>query len=259
MNRMATNKTSIAASFSEAAATYESGADVQRNVAERLSARIAKLSLPEAPRILEIGCGTGFLTRSLRTAIPGASWIVTDISLPMTAQCRADLQVDRDVVFSVMDGEAPCFMPGEHFDLICSSLAFQWFDNLPNSLAQLATLLRPGGHLAFSTLAADSFAEWRQTYDEIGETPATLNCLPITDIRRAMPGGISRVDEEHIIQPYASGYAFLEKLKQIGAHVSTKERRPASAGTLRRALRAFDSRPKRQMTYHVAYGVLTQR
>lgn len=258
MNRIATNKANVAASFSAAAASYESAADVQLNVAQRLTARITKLPLPENPRILEIGCGTGFLTRNLRDVIQNASCVVTDISLPMVSRCRADLKAPKDTLFSVMDGESPCFTPGEHFDLICSNLAFQWFENLPGALPQLASLLRPGGHLAFSTLAADSFAEWRRAHEEISEEPATLSCLPTTDIRRAMPDGVSNVDEEHIVQPYASGHAFLEKLRQIGAHVSSKGRRPASAGTLRRALRAFDSNTNRQVTYHVAYGVFTQ-
>jgi malonyl-CoA O-methyltransferase len=258
VNRIVTNKASVAASFSAAAATYEEGADVQLKVAQQLTARISKLPLPENPRILEIGCGTGFLTRSLRKVIGGASWIVTDISLPMTLNCRASIEEPQRAFFGVMDGEAPCFAPGEHFDLICSSLAFQWFENLPGSLANLAALLRPGGHMAFSTLAAGSFSEWRRAYDNVSEKPSVLNCLPTADILRAMPGGNSEVDEERMTQPYANGHAFLKKLRQIGAHIPPKGQRPATAGTLRRVLQAFDLNAKRHVSYHVAYGQFTR-
>ena len=176
----------------------------------------------------------------------------------MTLRCRAGLGAQQNTSFCVMDGEAPSFAPGEHFDLICSSLAFQWFENLPGSLAKLAALLRPGGHIAFSTLAAGSFAEWRRAYDGVGEKPSVLNGLPITDIHSAMPRGDSNIDEQRIVQPYANGHAFLSKLRQIGAHTPPKGGRPASAGTLRRVLRAFDSNSDRQVSFHVAYGVFTR-
>src|SRR3546814_5328607 len=55
----------------------------------------------------------------------------------------------------------PCFAEHVRFDLICSSLAFQWFDDLHASVARLARWLAPGGYLAFTTMADGSFAEWR--------------------------------------------------------------------------------------------------
>ncbi len=260
MNRLASHNASVAAAFSAAAATYENGADVQFNVAGRLSARIAKLPLSPAPRILEIGCGTGFLSRKLRESFRDASWTITDISPQMLERCRANLGPVQDTSFKVMDGEAPSFATGERFDLICSSLAFQWFENLPATLAKLADLLVPGGHIAFATLAEHSFSEWRRAYAKIGADPAVLDCLPMADIQHAFPeGGTAEVDEEHIAQPYANGHAFLRKLRQIGADMPRSGHRPAPAGTLRRVLRAFDSGPDTHVTYHVAYGVFTQR
>src|SRR3546814_14322438 len=62
-----------------------------------------------------------------------------------------------------MDGEAPIF-EGEWFDLILSSLAFQWFDDLGGAVGRLAGLLRPGGSLIFSTLGRGSFARWRSAH-----------------------------------------------------------------------------------------------
>jgi malonyl-CoA O-methyltransferase len=260
VNRIAARKTNITAAFNAAAATYDAGADVQLNVARKLTACIGNLRLPVAPRVLEIGCGTGFLTRGIRDVIDHASWTVTDISPAMTMRCRAGIETPHDTSFVVMDGEAPCFAPREHFDLICSSLAFQWFESLPASLAKLAALLRPGGHLVFATLAEDSFSEWRRAYTDLGETPAVLDCLPVADIHRAIPkNGAAHVDDEHILQPYANGHAFLQKLRQIGAHIPARGHRPATPGTLRHVLRAFDSSPETKVTYHVAYGTFTPR
>src|SRR3546814_19422510 len=71
-----------------------------------------------------------------------------------------------------MDGEWPCF-EGQWFDLIISSLAFQWFDNLTGALERLYALLRPGGSILFSTMAARSFAEWRAVHERFGLTAGT--------------------------------------------------------------------------------------
>ncbi len=258
MNRIANHKASIAASFDAAASTYEKGADLQLKVADRLAERIARLTVPDSPKILEIGCGTGFLTRNLHKTFPHASWAITDISPAMTARCRATLPNTDNTTFCAMDGESPCFAQGASFDLICSSLTYQWFEDLSSSLYTLATLLRPGGHLVFFTLAADSFTEWRRAFENIGEDSSVLNPLPAEDIFQAMPDGPSTIDEERILQPYPSGHAFLKKLKQIGAHRPPLGQRPTSAGVLRRALREFDSNSNRHVTYHIAYGVFTK-
>jgi malonyl-CoA O-methyltransferase len=131
----------VAAAFGAAAGTYDADADLQRLVAGRLAARIAALPLPPAPRILEIGCGTGFLSRHLLAGRPGARGLITDLSEAMVRRCRDTLAGASD--FLVMDGERPCLTPPGGFDLICSSLALQWFADPVAALAAWAGLLRP--------------------------------------------------------------------------------------------------------------------
>src|SRR3546814_10718433 len=76
----------------------------------------------------------------------------------MAARCREGLGEGRGRFrYVAMDGERPCFAPDVRFDLVCSSLAFQWFHDLEGAVASLCALLAPGGHLAFTTLAEGSF------------------------------------------------------------------------------------------------------
>ncbi len=258
MNRIASHKANVTAAFSAAAETYERGAEVQLKVAERLTERVAALPLPTALRILEIGCGTGFLTRCLREHVPNATWTVTDISQAMLSKCEAGLGDTAGMTFKLMDGEAPDLSRGETFDLICSSLTMQWFENLPVSLQRLSKHLNPGGHIAFSTLATDSFREWHAAYEGVEEPSGVLECLSVPEIEAALPNdGTARIDEEHILQPYDNGLAFLGKLRQIGAQSPRKGHSAASPATLRKVLRAFDADPR--ITYHVAYGIFTKR
>lgn len=254
MNPGPHSKAAVAAAFGAAAHTYDDKADVQREVAERLAARLPALDLPALPRILEIGCGTGFLSRSL-AGMKSAELVITDISEPMVARCRKALgAAAAHARFAVMDGEEPRDLADGGFDLICSSMAFQWFNDLPGSLERLSRLLAPGGYLVFATLAADSFHEWTHAHADLNMTPGVRAYPTIDVLSRMLPkGGEGKVAEEHSVRHYSDGHAFLAHLKHIGAHLSETSHRPLAAGALRRVLRQFEGGIS--VTYHLAYGI----
>jgi malonyl-ACP O-methyltransferase BioC len=246
MNKRSNIKAAVAAAFSAAADTYNVGADIQREVAETLARRIQVLPLIKHPRILEIGCGTGFLSRALETMEP-STIVLSDISEAMLARCREALG-PTNATFIAMDGEQPTIAPG--FDLICSSLAFQWFGDLPSALERLAGLLAPGGHLAFATLGADSFDTWKQAYADCGMALA-MRSYPSPDSFTA-----GHIEDEHLTRHYANGRVFLDELKLIGAHLPEDHHQPATPGALRRVLRTFENGI--DVTYHIIYGMLSK-
>lgn len=157
----------VGARFGAAAARYDEHAPAQRITAGRLADAIGRLPLPPRPRILEIGCGTGLLTRALAARLGPADWTVTDISPAMLARARQGPPLPGTARYQVLDGEHPGDLPGG-YDLICSSLAVQWFADLNGGLGRLAGLLAPGGHLAVATLAEGTFEEWRAAHDAVG-------------------------------------------------------------------------------------------
>lgn len=250
-------KAAIAAAFGRAAAGYDDHATLQRLVAQRLADRIAELPLPRHPRVLEIGCGTGFLTRALRDRIGPAQWLVTDLSPRMAARCRAGLDDPADSRFLAMDGEHPCLTRADGgFDLICSSLAAQWFGDLPAALARWGGLLAPGGHIAYATVAEGSLAEWCAAHEEIGRPAGVLPFAPLAQLAQAWPGGgEGRVWAESIARSHPDAAAFLTEMRGIGAHLPAEGRRPLPAGALRRLLRRFAAPVGIDVTWRIAYGV----
>lgn len=240
-------KAAVVAAFSAAADTYEDGAELQRDVAARLARRIAALSLPERPRVLEIGCGTGFLSRALAKMNP-SELVLTDVSEAMLNRCREALGPIPTARYLAMDGERPTLAPG--FDLICSSLAFQWFDDLAAALPRLAALLNPGGHLAFATLGNDSFENWKQAFADLN-APSGMRGYPSPTVLAALLSPQVQLDEEHLTRRYVNAHAFLDELKLIGAHAPEDNHRPAP-GPLRRVLRGFEGGI--DVTYHTLYG-----
>ncbi len=231
---------------------YARHAHVQAQVAEALAGTIAALPQPAAPRVLEIGCGTGFLSTRLADARPDGDFLLTDIAPAMLDRCRRQMR-ERPARYLVMDGERPTLVPG--FDLIASSLAMQWFETLPLALNRLAALLAPGGWLAFTTLVDGSFAEWRAAHAAHGLTPATPDYPSCATLAALAPDGLtgnvtfSRYREQH-----ASGRDFLSALKAIGAHTPRPDDTPLSPGALRRVLRQFEAMGG-HVSYHVATGL----
>ncbi|KAB1075699.1 methyltransferase domain-containing protein [Methylobacterium planeticum] len=245
-------KQAVARAF-DGAEAYDRAAGIQRPVAEGLARRIAALPLPARPRILEVGCGTGFLTAALRARLPAGPMLVTDIAPGMLARCRARMGAAGDpggLDFLAMDGERPCLEARPGFDLIASSLAAQWFEDLPGALAGLSRLLAPGGWLALATLAEGTFAEWAAAQRAHGLVPAALPYPPearLAGLR--LPGCTISVSVEPVREAHPDGHAFLAALRAIGA--GTAGRAPLPAGTLRRVLRTFEAGGAR-VTYAVA-------
>lgn len=254
MTRPLTRKERIAKAFGAAAQTYPDNAAVQRLAAMRLAARIAALPLPARPKVLEIGCGSGFLTAALAHALPDADLTVTDLSPDMLDACRTATGVRA--TWQVMDGEHPTLSPGT-FDLVCAGLTVQWFDDLDAGLTRLCGLLKPGGHLAFSTLLCGTFGEWRDAHADQGLTTGALDFAAPERLRRFSHDGVRvQLVQERFVERHESGAAFVRTLKAIGAQ--TSDRPPLKVAPFKRVLRRFEDAGA-VATYELGYGTLRRR
>ncbi|KHK89705.1 methyltransferase domain-containing protein [Novosphingobium malaysiense] len=227
---------------------YDRHARVQREVAQALAARIAALDLPEHPRVLELGCGTGFLTEALLERGIGGDWLVTDIAPAMVDRCRARLGEPPQRRFAVLDGEHGT-PEGGPYDLICSSLALQWFDDAPAALARMKDWLAPGGHCLITTLGPGSFAEWRAAHAAEGLDAGTPPFAPVEAFAALDPKDLV---VETVVETHPDARAFLHALKAIGAGTAAPGHRPLPPAALRRVMAAFE-----RSTCKVTYEVVT--
>lgn len=90
--------------------------------------------------ILDIGCGTGHLTRAI--ADRGARVLGTDFSAAMIEQARANYP---DLRFEVAD--ASDFTLDEPVDTIFSNAVFHWVRDQDGAAACIQRALKPGGRL----------------------------------------------------------------------------------------------------------------
>lgn len=233
-------KSRIVDAFDRAQA-YDSHAKIQRVAADRLANRIAALHVRKGGLALEIGCGTGFLSEALVTTRPDLDFTISDVAPAMLARAQRRLGPARPgLAYALIDGERPAAPPAGGWDLVASSLAFQWFEDPAASIATLVDMLAPGGWLAFSTLVAGSFAEWTAALESAG-LPGVTRLYPEPEALVSRISGDASVDIETypLDEVHDNGRAFLRSLKAIGAGTSWD--RGANPAALRRAISAFDS------------------
>lgn len=254
-------KQGIRRNFARRAASYDRHAGVQRRMARNLLARVQE-ALPPPPRILEIGCGTGYLTALLRQVYPRAQLVALDLDSALIDQARRRLGPDSLVSWLVADGEA--FIRGG-FDLIISNATFQWFTHPGAALESQAQALAPGGCLAFSTLGPRTFKELDASLVEAAqalnvprmpEIPArSFNTLRKWEALLEQ-AGFSRVQSarEILEAHFPNVPEFLKALKALGA--TNPRPRAFSPRLLNALIRAYESRFRQNGSIPVTYEII---
>lgn len=156
------DKAAVASRFNRSAVTYDDHCRIQRLLAGRLMARLEAEAPPGV--ILELGCGTGYLTQLMTSRFPGARILAVDFAERMIQLARGRVGGER-VEFAVADAETAGFDPGS-FDVVVSNATIQWFDDPISTFVRLTGALRPGGVMLHSTFGPDTFCEWRSLFDD---------------------------------------------------------------------------------------------
>lgn len=160
---LALDKKQIARQFSRAAYRYQSVAEVQTLMAQRLLELIPQQALyPQ--RVIDLGCGSGYLTGQLYKQFPGVDIVALDIAEGMLSACAAgfDKAIEPGISLPSLvraDMESLPFS-ANCFDLVFSNAAMQWTE-VDISLGQIKNILKPGGIAILATFVEGTLNEWR--------------------------------------------------------------------------------------------------
>ncbi len=231
------DKAAVASRFNRSAETYDDHCRVQRLMAERLMVSLKGVAVPA--KILELGCGTGYLTSMLASRFPRSKIVALDFAARMVDIARNRLRGSLADV-DVADAETAVFDP-ESFDLIVSNATIQWFDTPAESLSRLAATLRPGGLMLHSTFGPGTFAELRSVLrtDGLPLQPAGRWASMLLDA--GLTPGLCTTGPVTVTYPSAAG--FLAELRATGAtwRPNGPDDPPLPPGLLRTALARYDA------------------
>ncbi len=254
------NSKIITDSFSKAAANYHKKAEIQKKVASGLLSSLIpwKGILPEGP-ILEVGCGTGFLSRLLIEEFPERNIHLTDASAGMLDFARHYLDEEKALTENVTFGELNVdgLEEGEEsYSLIISNFAAQWFKDTAMGLEKLMSKLKPGGLILCSFPGNNSFREWYECCLELG-LPFTANALPdVEEVVIKLSMGPVQIDyyENDLQQNFAHSIDFFKHLKEIGVASSTSGKR-LSARQMKLLTDFWDKKTNNNINinWHVVY------
>ncbi|WP_245523446.1 methyltransferase domain-containing protein [Spirochaeta thermophila] len=129
--------------FQDSFSSYEQHAIVQKKVAHMLCERVVSFA-PPAPYIMEIGCGTGFLTRLLLNRCAPARLITNDL----VPEAQTYLPPHPAVYFIAGDAEKIDY-PAP-LDIVIGGGVLQWIRHPEHVFQKALKALRKGGLVAFS-------------------------------------------------------------------------------------------------------------
>ncbi|MHB1217890.1 MAG: methyltransferase domain-containing protein [Alphaproteobacteria bacterium] len=226
-----------------AAANWAAHDFLFREVAERLAERLDDVRR-RFPLALELGRRGAALTAAIQTRA-GIETIV-HAGLSPSAVC------DAGRLAVAADEEALPFQDGA-FDLVTSSLALHWVNDLPGALAQVRRALKPDGLFLAALFGGGTLAELRDALmdaemtEEGGASPRVSPFADVRDIGALLQrAGLALpvVDVDAITVTFPDALALMKDLRGMGETNAVKARRSGflRRATLGRAVEAYRDR-----------------
>jgi ubiquinone/menaquinone biosynthesis C-methylase UbiE len=140
------------AAFGERAQGYDEGwrGRMHHQIADR-AADLALTRVPAPGRILDVGCGTGYLLGRLAARLPQAEVLAGIDAAPAMIAVAGAAAADDRLRFMVGTAERLPW-PAESFDLAVSTTSFDHWADQRAGLAECSRVLAPGGCLVLADL-----------------------------------------------------------------------------------------------------------
>jgi len=208
-NNLSVRKQTIARHFANAS-DYDQHASIQQTVCQYL---LESISHTKQSNVLEVGAGTGQMTRLLADHIKSEHWLINELCSEQTTTLQSILPTAE-----IITGDAETIDLAANHSLIISANAVQWFDNPLSFVKQSAQRLQSGGQLVFSTFTPNNFLQIKTLtgqglyYPDTDEWQLALDSAGFENIE---------LSTQRFDLPFPTPYAILKHMKLTG--VSTNQ------------------------------------
>ncbi len=158
-----TDKILVRNRFAKNLKNYESQAFMQKKIAEQICQNAAG-ALPAGCRnLMEIGCGTGLLSRMLSEKINIQTLHLNDLleeAVELSAESLTTLY--PGIALRKYPGDAESIAFPDNLDGLVSSSCLQWMHDLPTLLGKISRHLLPGGYLGFNVFGTQNLFQIKE-------------------------------------------------------------------------------------------------
>ena len=246
--------------FDKAVDSYDEAALLQKEVCKRLLEKLDVVRLsPEW--ILDAGTGTGEAVKPLQKKYKKAELVLFDLSEAMLQK-----SVKQGALFrkphQVCGNIESLPFADQTFDLLFSSLAMQWCNDLGAALVEFKRVLKPGALLQFATFGPDTLKELRASWEKVDEAVHVNSFIDMHDIGDALlQAGFAEpvMESEMITVHYKDVDTLMQDLRDIGANVTANGHRRGllTRNMLKQMREAYEMYRQGNVlpaTYEIVYG-----
>ncbi|MHA3081253.1 malonyl-ACP O-methyltransferase BioC [Acinetobacter sp. ANC 5502] len=242
------DKSVIQQRFAKARETYTVQAVAQQQICEHLAQLMQQFCPEQLPRIFEIGCGSGTLTRLLQQQFAVQHYVVNDLYAEVM-----EFFPEQQVEFCIGDAEKLAFP--DTLAAVVSSSALQWMQDLSAVFAKIHAALNSQGWLCFSTFGSKNLWQIKQL---IGQGLDYYSLEQLQDLLQQQGFEVVHAEQELIELEFAQPRDVLKHLKATGVTATNRD----FAWTKQRLqqfyvdyaqLKSAQSQQQYPLTYHPIY------
>ena len=238
--------------FNKASSNYDAHAFLQNEIASRLAEKLDVISI-EPKIIIDLGSGTGFLSKKTAKIFPNSSLICVDFAQQSLLTNPKKFKVCANAY------ELP--FASNSVDFIVSNLMMQWCSDLTMLLDECYRVLKPEGLFLFTTFGPDTLKELKRSWSVVDNHAHVNDFIDMHDIGDQMlqSGFQSPIMEmEKLTLTYNKVVDLMYDLKAIGAqNVQNRSKSLTGKTKFNKMIEIYESyreNDKLPATYEVIYG-----